>query len=86
MENFNITLGAIFNTVIERRQSQGAFSREEYADLVDEVLEEKREVGEIDDDFDFKQAKEALLARWKEIHDNETMETEGPVVQDEESQ
>lgn len=84
MENLDITLNAIFNTILERRQSQGAFSHEEYADLVDEVLEEKREVGEIDDDYDFEQAKEALLAKWREIDASDSSESD-MTTQDEES-
>lgn len=67
MENLDFVLNEVFNTVLERRQLQGSFTQEEYVDLVEEVLEEKRELGEIDDDDDLNQAKEALEARWPEV-------------------
>ncbi len=67
MENIEININAIFREILNRRQSDGALSYDEYVDLVDEVLEEKREHGEINDDFEFQQAHEDLLARWNTV-------------------
>lgn len=77
MEMFGFSLTEVFNEVLSRRQTQGAFGKEAYMELVDEVLEEKRELGEIDDDFDLHQAREDLLARWPEVAEADGIETEG---------
>ncbi|MBI3956642.1 MAG: hypothetical protein HY340_01495 [Candidatus Kerfeldbacteria bacterium] len=74
MENLDFSLEEVFNEVRSRMQTQGALTREEYLDLVDEVLEEKREEGLIDDDYNFKEAREALETRWEEIEDGEVEE------------
>ena len=39
---------------------------------MEEVLEEKREEGLVDDDFNFKEAKEALASRWDEVAEAES--------------
>lgn len=72
MENLEFSLEEVFNEVRTRMQTQGAMTQEEYNDFIDEVLEEKREEGLIDDDYNFKQAQEMLQARWEEVAENET--------------
>ncbi|MFH1171194.1 MAG: hypothetical protein V1778_01470 [bacterium] len=72
MENLEFNLEEAFNEIRSRMKAEGAASREEYVDLIDEVLEEKREEGLLDDDFNFKEAHEALEARWNEIEDEAT--------------
>lgn len=67
MENIEFNINAIFREILHRRQSDSALSYDEYVDLVDEVLEEKREHGEINDDFDLQQTREDLLARWNTV-------------------
>lgn len=67
MENIEFNINATFREILARRQSEGALSYEEYVDLVDEVLEEKRENGTLDDDFEFQQTHEDLLARWNTV-------------------
>ncbi|MBI4414629.1 MAG: hypothetical protein HY566_00115 [Candidatus Kerfeldbacteria bacterium] len=66
MQNLLLDLNELFHEVMSRQQTQGALSKEEYLDLVEEVLEEKREEGVIDDDFEFQEARETLNARWPE--------------------
>lgn len=83
MDNIDVTISEIFNIILERRQSQGAFTHDEYLDLIDEVLEEKREVGEIDDDFDVEQAKEDLASRWDEISANDAAEIDSASMAEE---
>ena len=72
MENLEFSLEEVFNEVRSRMQSEGALTEEEYLDLVEEVLEEKREEGLVDDDFNFKEAKEALASRWDEVAEAES--------------
>ena len=74
MENLEFDLDETFQEIRSRGQSQGALTKEEYLDLVEEVLEEKREEGLLDEDFNYKQAQEALEARWPELADSETEE------------
>lgn len=76
MENLEFNLEEAFNEVRSRMQTEGAMTQEEYLDLVDEVLEEKREEGLLDDDFNFKEAHEALEARWSEIEEGGFTEDE----------
>lgn len=71
MENIVFDMEEVFQEVRNRMQTQGAYTREEYIDLVDEVLEEKREEGLVDDDENFKQAHEALENRWSEVAEAE---------------
>lgn len=67
MENLTINIGGLFEEIKERAFSEGAFSREEWSDIVDEVIEEKREVQEIHDDVDLTEMREALKARYEEF-------------------
>ena len=44
-------------------------SRSAYEDLVDEVINEKVEAGEIDPDEDTENLKDKLLGRWEEVEE-----------------
>lgn len=77
MDNINFSLTEVFQEILDRRQTQGSMSQDEFTELVDEVLEEKREAGEIEDDFDFQQAREALIARWEEVAEADDKEARG---------
>lgn len=68
-----------FQEIINRLEEEGAFDRDAYYDLVDEVLEEKLEAGLLTDDDDIESMKEGLKQRWPEAeaqftsgHDPET--------------
>ena len=61
MENLTFDLNGIFNLIITRLEEQGSFDQEAYFDMVEEVLEEKREVGEMDGEFDVKDKNVLLL-------------------------
>lgn len=67
MEFIDVNLDAVFNEIMERRETQGMLSREDFYELIDEVLEEKRSLGEMSDDTNFDSAKEMLRRRWSEI-------------------
>lgn len=64
-------------------ETQGTFSQDAYFDLVEEILEERREMGELDDDDDIEEYKEQLRHRWEEAkanlesgHDRDVLEQE----------
>ena len=59
-------LESTFREIVTLMESQGVFTREAYVDLVVEVLEEKRAVGELDDDNDIEEYVEKLKMRWPE--------------------
>jgi hypothetical protein len=64
MEDLHFDLHEVFNTIITRLQDEGAFDREAYNDMVEEVLEEKVEMGELSIDDDIEVYKEQLRTRW----------------------
>ncbi len=63
MEYFN----EVLEEIKERMQTQGLFTKEEYFELVDEVVEEKRGEGELTNDFDFEGLKADLKEKWRDI-------------------
>jgi Zn-finger domain-containing protein len=67
MDNVVIDLEEIYGEIKERAFEAGAYSREEFNDLVEEILEEKREVQEMHDDVDWEEMKEALRARYSDF-------------------
>jgi hypothetical protein len=64
MEDLHFDLHEVFNEIINRLQDEGAFDREAYDDMVDEVLEEKVDMGELSIDDDIEVYKEQLRTRW----------------------
>jgi len=76
-------LNSVFQEIIARMEENGAFDHEAYNDLVEEVLEEKREAGELEDDADTQEFIEDLRHRWPEArelldtgHDHKILEEE----------
>ena len=83
MQDLSFDLNSVFNDVIARLQEQGSFDREAYADMVEEILEEKREVGELSDDNNIEEYEDKLKQRWPEAqarfetgHDDAILEQE----------
>lgn len=70
MENIEMDLEEIYETVHDRAEAEGAFSREEWNDIVDDVLEGRRAASTIHDDDDWAQIKEALQARYEEMEED----------------
>lgn len=66
MEYFN----EVLEETRERMQTQGLFKKEEYFELVEEVVEEKRDEGEIPNGFDFEALKAVLQDKWKDIKED----------------
>jgi hypothetical protein len=67
MENLTLNLDDLYEQIKERAFTEGAFSREEWDDVVGDVLDSKREFEEISDDVDWTEIKEALQARYDEF-------------------
>ncbi len=67
MENLTLNLEELYEQIKERAFTEGAFSREEWDGLVEEILDSKREFEEIHDDVDWVEVKEALKARYDEF-------------------
>jgi Zn-finger domain-containing protein len=67
MENLSLDLEDLFQEVKERAESEGAYSQEEWNELVEEVLDGKREFAEIDDDEDWAHLREALQSRFQDF-------------------
>jgi len=70
MENIEMDLEEIYEAVHDRAEAEGAFSREEWNDIVDEVLEERRAKSLMHDDDDWAQIREALQARYEEAEED----------------
>ena len=63
-------LEEIYEAVRARAEAEGAFSREEWNDIVDEILEDRRTDSIIHDDDDWAQIREALQARYEEMEED----------------
>lgn len=66
MEDIHFNLHEVFGTIVTRLQEEGAFDRAAYEDMVEEVLEEKIDAGELSIDDDIEVFKEQLKSRWPE--------------------
>ena len=67
MEMLEANLEEILEEIQELRETQGLLTKDQYFELIDEVLEEKRELGELADDFNFAGAKEVLRRKWDQV-------------------
>ncbi len=67
MENITLNLEEVYEEIKERAFGEGAFSREQWRDIVDEILDAKRDFGETHDDVDWEEMREALVARYDEF-------------------
>lgn len=72
-ENLHLNLESVFQEVLRRRKEQAAYDKEAYDQIVEDVLDEKLDRGELDDDNDIQEWKEQLQNRWIEVEqlDNE---------------
>ncbi len=67
MDNLAFSLEDLYVEVKERALAEGALSREEWDELVESVLDEKREFEEINDDDDWGEMRESLQARYDDF-------------------
>ncbi len=67
MDNLTLSIEDLFEEVSSRARNEGAYSREEWNDTIEEVLEEKRGMDEMDDDDNFQYVLESLQARFDQF-------------------
>jgi hypothetical protein len=67
MENLTVNLEELFNEMKDRAIDEGALSREEWNELVEEILEEKRQFSELHDDDSWVEIRESLQARYDDF-------------------
>lgn len=67
MENLTVNLEELFNEVKDRAMDEGALSREEWNELVEEMLDEKRQFSELHDDDSWVEIRESLQARYDDF-------------------
>lgn len=68
-ENLSFSAEELFEEIVERGRNEGVNTEEGYNDLVDEVIEEHRRVGEYHDDQNLEGYKEQLRGRVSEFMD-----------------
>lgn len=67
MENLTLNLEELYEQVKDRAFTEGAFAREEWDDIVDDLLDSKREFEEISDDVDWEEIREVLRAKYDDF-------------------
>jgi len=67
MENLAVNLEELFNEVKDRAMEEGALGRDEWNDLVEEIMEDKRQFSELHDDESWTEISESLKARYDEF-------------------
>lgn len=70
MENLALSNQDLFNEIVERGRHEGALEQEAFHQLVETVLEEHQDVGELDKDQDIELMEDELKARWAEYQGN----------------
>lgn len=70
MDNIVFDLNGVFNEIITRMEDEGVGDREAFYDLVEEVLEEKREAGVLTDDDDIEEMEDVLKKRWPDAEES----------------
>lgn len=83
IQSMRVDITGFLNEIVTRMEEDGIFDREAYHDMVDEVLEEKRETGILTDDDNIEEMGTQLKQRWPEAeamfvsgHDNDAIEGE----------
>ncbi|WKZ29078.1 MAG: hypothetical protein QY323_06155 [Patescibacteria group bacterium] len=67
MENLTFDLDELYGAVKERALSEGAYTPEEWSDVIDMTLQDREEFGEVHDDEELSAVKEQLKARFEEF-------------------
>jgi hypothetical protein len=67
MDNLAFTTDDLYEEVKTKAREEGAMTREAWHEIVDEVLDDKTEFQEMDDDEDLAQLREALQARYSDF-------------------
>ena len=67
MENLTLNIEELYEQVKDRAFAEGAFAREEWDSIVDDVLDSKREFEETGDDVDWAEIREGLQAKYDDF-------------------
>ncbi len=67
MENLELNLEDLFAEIKDRALTEGAYSQEEWNDMVEEALEEKRAAEEMHDDEAWAEICESLKSRYEDF-------------------
>ncbi|MFA5030241.1 MAG: hypothetical protein WC495_01475 [Patescibacteria group bacterium] len=76
-DDIHINLESIFQEVLSRRQEEGAFDQESYDQFVEDILQEKLDMGTISDDDDIEEWTEQLQSRWNEVEELDAEKEDG---------
>jgi len=66
MENLAYNVESLFEEVLRRADEEGASSDEAAHDIIDGLLEDRQDVGEMSDQDDVERIREELRLRWSE--------------------
>ena len=66
MENLTFDLDELYQAAKERALAEGAFTPEEWSDVIDMVIQDREEFGEVHEDEELSAVKEQLKARFDE--------------------
>lgn len=67
MENITFDPEELFEAAKERALAEGAFTHEEWSDIVDTVIQDREEFGEVHDDEELSAVKEVLKSRFEDF-------------------
>lgn len=65
-EFLTFDLNQVFHEAVDRMQSDGIATKDAYDELIEELLEEKVEAGELSPGDDIEEYEDQLQARWPE--------------------
>ena len=78
VEFLNVDKQGIFEEIVERGRELGVASQEAYNELCDDIVTEKLEVGEMDEDSNTIGLVEQLKNRWSEYREMLGLDSEQP--------
>jgi hypothetical protein len=67
MENLQLDFEELYSEVKRRAGDEGAYSQEAWNSVVDTVISEKLDYGEVDEDVDVEGLREALESRYQDF-------------------
>jgi hypothetical protein len=67
MENLTFDIDELYQAAKERALAEGAFTPEEWSDVIDMTIQDREEFGEVHDDEELSAVKEQLKARYEEF-------------------
>lgn len=78
VEFLSENINEIFDELVEQGREQGVTDQEAYSMLIENVIEEARGAGEIDDDGATETMEEMLRGRWEEFQERLGLNEKNP--------